>query len=74
MLAKPSSSPPMYSATATLASLPDWMTMPRSRSSSFTVVPSRTNIFEPPVRHALTLIGTSSAKSMRPAAISAAAT
>ena len=74
MSAKAASLPAMCSAKATLASLPDWMMMPRNRSSTLTSVPSWMNMREPGVRQALTLTGTWSARAMRPPSISPAAT
>ena len=58
MSAKAASLPAMCSAKATLASLPDWMMMPRNRSSTLTSVPSWMNMREPGVRQALTLTST----------------
>ena len=39
------------------ASLPDWMIMPRIRSSTLTLPPCGTNILEPCIRQALSLTG-----------------
>ena len=74
MSAKAASLPAMCSARATLASLPDWMMMPRNRSSTLTSVPSCMNMREPGVRQALTLTDTLSFRAMRPPSISPAAT
>ncbi|HET8698584.1 MAG TPA: hypothetical protein VFO94_13910, partial [Gammaproteobacteria bacterium] len=57
---KASTEPEMRSASATLASLPDWISMPRIRSSTATREFTSMNIRVPPVRHARTLTGTSS--------------
>ncbi|MCY1183786.1 hypothetical protein D9M73_244340 [compost metagenome] len=68
--AKASSLPAMCSATATLASLPDWMMMPCSRSPRATWVPTWTNIREPPVRQACSLMVTRSFSLIWPLRIS----
>ena len=47
------SEPEMPSASTMQASLPDWMIMPRSRSSTRTSLPSSTNILEPPIFQAV---------------------
>jgi hypothetical protein len=73
MSANALSLPAMCSASATLASLPDWMMTPRIRSSTDTRVPSRMNMREPGVCQALTLTGTSSSMRMRPACSSMSA-
>ncbi len=59
----------MCSASATLASLPDWMIRPLSKSSTETCLPTSTNIFEPCMRQAFSLIVTISSSAMSPAAI-----
>ena len=56
----------MLSATTMQASLPDWMMMPRIRSSTAMRVPSSTNIFEPWVRQARSDTGSVSVSFMRP--------
>jgi hypothetical protein len=48
ILAKVSSVPPMPSASAMAASLPDWMMTERSRSETFTFELSSANMVEPP--------------------------
>src|SRR5580692_2619074 len=50
--ANASTDPPSASATTTHASLPDWMMMPRMRSSTFTCEPRATKDFDPCVCHA----------------------
>lgn len=70
MSAKASSLPAICSARATLASLPDWMMMPCSRSLTDTWLPTLMNIREPPVRQACSLTVTRSFSPMRPASIS----
>ena len=50
--AKASSVPPMASASATEASLPDWITMPLNRSSTDTPLFTGTKLREPWVRQA----------------------
>ena len=47
-----SSDPPIASASTMAASLPDCTMTPRIRSSTLTVLPSCTNIFEPCIRQA----------------------
>ena len=44
-----------HAAMAIEASLPDWTTMPRTKSSTLTCEPTSTNIFEPPIFQALRL-------------------
>ena len=60
---KPASLAATCSASATLASLPDWMISPRSRSPSGTTELASTNIREPGIDCAvwLTMTGSSSA-------------
>ena len=58
--ANSSSEPAIASAMATQASLPDWMMMPRIRSSTFTRSPTSTNICEPPIFQARSLTRISS--------------
>ncbi|MND84152.1 hypothetical protein D3C80_760360 [compost metagenome] len=70
MSAKASSLPAMCSATATLASLPDWMMMPCSRSLMVTWVLTWTNMREPPVRQACSLMVTGSLSPIWPLRIS----
>ncbi len=60
----------MYSAMATLASLPDWMMMPCSRSSTETWVLTWMNIRDPPVRQAFSLTVTMSLSAIWPFLIS----
>ena len=57
---------PSPSATTTQASLPDWMMMPRIRSSTAMRSPSSTNIFEPCVRQARSETGKVSVSFIRP--------
>ena len=64
--AKASSVPLRPSASTMQASLPDCTITPRSRSSTRTILPTSTNIFEPPLRHAFSLTGSSSSNEMRP--------
>src|SRR5688572_28596969 len=66
MATKPSTVPPRASATTTQASLPDWMTMPRIRSSTAMREPSSTNILEPWVRQARSDTGNLSVSLTRP--------
>ena len=56
----PSTLPPMYSATATEASLAETTAMPLSSSASGISLPAWRNIFDPPVRPAFRLIFTRS--------------
>ncbi|MNP47531.1 hypothetical protein D3C76_1415890 [compost metagenome] len=70
MSAKASSLPAMCSARATLASLPDWMMMPCSRSLTVTCEPTLMNIREPPVRQAFSLTVTGSFSPICPRRIS----
>ena len=49
------SEPDSASATTMQASLPDWTTIPRTRSSTRTRLSTSTNILEPPIRQALRL-------------------
>ena len=55
--AKAVSLPASASAKTMQASLPDWMIMPRSRSSTPTRSPTLTNISEPSIRQARSLTG-----------------
>ena len=61
-----SSDPAMASAKTMQASLPDCTMTPWIRSSTFTVVPICTNIFDPPMRQAFSVTGNSSSSRMRP--------
>ncbi|MCY1430789.1 hypothetical protein D9M71_467440 [compost metagenome] len=71
--ANASSLPAICSATATLASLPDWMMMPCSRSLRLTWVPTLMNMREPPVRQACSLTVTGSFSPTWPRRISSVA-
>ncbi|MNV62228.1 hypothetical protein D3C71_1547650 [compost metagenome] len=78
MSAKASSLPAMYSARAILASLPDWMITPCSRSSTLAWLFSGRNMVEPPeaappVRQACSLMGTRSCSPILPLRISSVA-
>ena len=53
--ANAASEPDNASATTMQASLPDWTTIPRIRSSTRTCLSTSTNILEPPIRQALRL-------------------
>ena len=55
--ANAASVPASASAKTMQASLPDWMIMPRTRSSTGTRSPTLTNISEPSTRHAFSLTG-----------------
>ena len=67
--ANSSSEPAIASAIVTQASLPDWMMMPRIRSSTFTRSPTFTNICEPPIFQARSLTRTSSSSLSLPCLI-----
>ncbi len=61
-----SSDPAMPSASTMQASLPDCTIMPRTRSSIFTWLFRSTNIFDPPMRQARSLTGSSWVSVNRP--------
>ena len=61
-----SSEPAIASANTMQASLPDCTMTPRIRSSTFTCVPTWTNIFDPPIRHARSLTSSSSSSRIFP--------
>ena len=63
--AKASSVPLSPSARTMQASLPDCTMTPRSRSSTRAVLPTSTNILEPPMRQAFSLTGSSSSSDSR---------
>ena len=63
---KARSLPARASARTTQASLPDWMIMPRTRSSTFTRSPTRKNICEPPIFQACSLTVSTSSSLSRP--------
>ncbi len=56
----------MPSARTMQASLPDWISMPRMRSPTAIWPPSGTNIFEPCIRQAFSLTGSSWSSRRRP--------
>jgi hypothetical protein len=60
-----STEPETCSASATLASLPDWMSMPRTRSSTSTSEFTSMNIRVPPMRQAFSLTRTRSSSRIR---------
>ena len=77
--ANTASLPARYSATATVASLPDEMTMPRSRSEMLTSLPGSIHISDEPANtgfwdQAFSLTTTMSSAFTRPASISLAST
>ena len=68
LAAKASSEPARPSAKTTAASLPDCTMTPWIRSSTLTLVPTSTNIFEPPMRQAFSLTGSVSSSVSVPSA------
>ena len=61
-----STEPETCSASATAASLPDWISRPRSRSSTPTSEFTSMNMRVPPMRHAFSLTRARSSSRMRP--------